>query len=85
MRSSAIQPLAPSCLRHGQRVARVTRVTRNGHETVYRDGDREGFRRDLEWVAAQDPAALQGPYAWNVYFQRDARQMLADMDRILPP
>lgn len=50
-----------------------------------RDGDREGFRRDLAWVAAQDPAGLEGPYAWNVYFQRDARRMLDEMDRILTP
>jgi hypothetical protein len=49
-----------------------------------RDGDWDGFRRDLEWVAAQDPERLQGPRAWNVYFQQDARRMLADMDRILP-
>jgi hypothetical protein len=34
--------------------------------------------------AAQDPVRLQGPRAWNVYFQQDARRMLADMNRILP-
>lgn len=42
--------------------------------------NREGFREDLEWVVAQDPRAGGSPYAWNVYFQRDAREMLARID-----
>lgn len=41
-----------------------------------RTGDREAFRRDLEWVLAQDPRAPGSSYRWNVYFQRDARAML---------
>lgn len=47
-----------------------------------KSGDREGFRRDLEWVLAQDPRATATPYAWNVYFQRDARALLAEIDEI---
>ncbi|NJL27680.1 MAG: hypothetical protein HC897_07155, partial [Thermoanaerobaculia bacterium] len=44
-------------------------------------GDREGFRRDLEWVLAQDPKTAASPYRWNVYFQSDARRMLESMAR----
>jgi tetratricopeptide (TPR) repeat protein len=43
-------------------------------------GDKEAFRKDLEWVLAQDPRGW-GPYAWNVYFQDDAKRMLAGIDR----
>lgn len=39
-------------------------------------GDEALFRRDLEWVLAQDPAAMTGPSIWNRYFQTDARRML---------
>jgi len=46
-----------------------------------RTGDRAGFRRDLEWVLAQDPQRAESPFRWNVYFQRDAREMLARIDR----
>ena len=46
-----------------------------------RTGDRAGFQRDLEWVLAQDPRRADGPYRWNVYFQRDAREMLSRIDR----
>ncbi|MFZ2490230.1 MAG: TRAP transporter TatT component family protein [Thermoanaerobaculia bacterium] len=42
-----------------------------------RTGNRAGFVEDLEWVLAQEPHATGSPYAWNVYFQRDAREMLA--------
>lgn len=46
-------------------------------------GDREAFERELRWVAAQDPRASTGdPYPWNVYFQREARQLLASADAI---
>ncbi len=44
-----------------------------------RTGDRSAFREDLEWVLAQDPARAESPLRWNVYFQRDARDLL---DRI---
>jgi hypothetical protein len=38
--------------------------------------DREAFRKDLEWVLAQDPHKALSPYPWNVYFQREAKKML---------
>lgn len=40
-----------------------------------------GFRKDLEWVLSQDVAQSPGNFAWNVFFARDARQMLDAMDR----
>jgi len=43
-------------------------------------GDRDAFRQDLEWVLAQDPHAASSTYAWNVYFQSDARTMLGAID-----
>lgn len=43
-------------------------------------GQKEAFRKDLEWVLKQDPHGW-GPYAWNLYFQDDARRMLAGIDR----
>jgi TRAP transporter T-component len=43
-------------------------------------GDRAAFRRDLEWVLAQDPTAADSPLRWNVYFQRDARELLAQIE-----
>jgi len=43
-------------------------------------GDRDAFRRDLEWVLAQDPRTASSAYAWNVYFQSDARVMLDTID-----
>ena len=36
---------------------------------------------DLEWVVAQDLETAGGVYAWKVYFQRDARQLLTNVDR----
>lgn len=46
-----------------------------------RDGDRKGFEDDLRWVLSQDAAAPGEAIYWRVYFQRDARQALAEMDR----
>jgi hypothetical protein len=45
-----------------------------------RDGNREGFREDCQWVLAQDPAADGEAYYWRVYFHEDARRMLAAID-----
>jgi tetratricopeptide (TPR) repeat protein len=42
--------------------------------------NRAAFRRDLEWVMAQDPTAADSPLRWNVYFQRDARELLAQIE-----
>lgn len=47
----------------------------------FRDDNRQGFIDDLEWVVAQDLETAGGVYAWKVYFQRDARQLLANVDR----
>lgn len=41
--------------------------------------NRKAFREDLEWVIAQDPHMLDSPYAWNVFFQSSAREMLRNM------
>ena len=41
--------------------------------------NREAFKKDLEWVIAQDPHMLDSPYAWNVFFQSSAREMLRNM------
>ena len=46
-----------------------------------RDGNRLGFKEDLAWVLAQEAAAPGEAYYWRVYFQRDAREALADVDR----
>src|SRR3970282_1069886 len=45
-------------------------------------GDREAFRRDLEWEIAQPPETPDNTLAWNLYFQRDARETLARIDRL---
>ena len=44
-------------------------------------GNEEGLVSDLEWVLAQDPHNAGNPYPWNVYFQEDARKLLADYQR----
>jgi tetratricopeptide (TPR) repeat protein len=43
-------------------------------------GDREAFRSDLEWLLAYDPRDSGTPYPWGVYFQRDGRALLAQID-----
>jgi len=47
-------------------------------------GNKEKCREDLEWVLAQDVGTAGGPYAWRVYIQRDAGELLADLDRYFP-
>ena len=42
--------------------------------------DQESRRADLEWILAQDAHMADSPYHWNVYVQRDARRMLAELD-----
>lgn len=44
-------------------------------------GNKALCRQDLEWVLAQDVHQAGGPYAWRAYIQRDARELLADLDR----
>ena len=43
-------------------------------------GNKAGFVSDMEWVLQQDPRNSGNPYPWNIYFQRDARSMLASGD-----
>jgi hypothetical protein len=45
-----------------------------------RKKDREGFRRDLEWVVSQDPRKCDSPYPANVHFQRDGKNMLMNIE-----
>jgi hypothetical protein len=47
-----------------------------------RTGDRAAFRQDLEWVLAQDPGRAESPLRWNVYFQRDARDLLGRIESL---
>ncbi len=42
--------------------------------------DREAFKKDLEWVVAQDPHNVDSPYPANVYYQKQAKKMLANID-----
>ena len=39
-------------------------------------GDLDALRADLDWILTQDPEAVDSPFRWNVYVQRDARRML---------
>lgn len=41
----------------------------------------DAARDDLAWVLAQDPDEAGSPRRWNLYFQRDARAMVARLDR----
>ncbi|HPC82306.1 MAG TPA: TRAP transporter TatT component family protein [Thermoanaerobaculaceae bacterium] len=65
--------MAPSSLLHRWGRAKYLH-TKTGH--------RAAFEADLQWVVAQDPRQATSPYRWNVYFQRDARTLLAAADRL---
>lgn len=45
-------------------------------------GDRDAFLRDLEWVISRDPHNPDNTLPWNLYFQRDARETLAQIDSL---
>ncbi len=47
-------------------------------------GDKEGFRKDLQWVLRQDLSEMEGPPVWNRYFQEDARRLLENEDLLFP-
>jgi len=47
--------------------------------------DKEAFKRDLEWVIAQDPHEADSPYPANVWMQAEAREMLASIDDYFEP
>ena len=38
------------------------------------------FKEDLAWVLAQDITEAPGHFAWNAYFQTDARDLLDHSD-----
>ncbi len=42
--------------------------------------NREQFKKDLEWVIAQNVSEMQGHRAWKTYFVDDARNMLDHID-----
>jgi len=42
--------------------------------------DKGAFKKDLEWLIAQDPFKADSPYPWNVYYQMDAKDMLAHIE-----
>jgi tetratricopeptide (TPR) repeat protein len=44
-------------------------------------GNIEGFVSDMNWVIQQDPQQEGKPYAWNVYFQNDAKMELEKVSR----
>ena len=47
----------------------------------YTQKNRQGFKKDLQWVLAQDPHRPTGdPYPWKVYFQAQARDLLASIE-----
>jgi hypothetical protein len=47
----------------------------------YHQKNRQGFEKDLKWVLTQDPRRATGDtYPWNVYFQAQARELLASID-----
>jgi tetratricopeptide (TPR) repeat protein len=49
----------------------------------YFQKNRQGFKKDLEWVLAQDPHRPTGDtYPWNVYFQTQARELLSSIDEL---
>lgn len=43
-------------------------------------GEKEKYIEDLNWVLEQDPAKCGNPYPWNIYFQNEARKMLAQVN-----
>ena len=48
----------------------------------FETNNRDAFERDLHWVLEQDPRQSSMPYAWNVYFQRDAANMLENVQQL---
>ncbi|PLX04611.1 MAG: hypothetical protein C0595_02625 [Marinilabiliales bacterium] len=41
-------------------------------------GDTTAMKKDLQWVIDQNPHSAGNTYPWNVYFQNDAKKMLAE-------
>jgi hypothetical protein len=45
-------------------------------------GDRQAFDQDLAWVLTRNPHETGEPYAWSIYFQQQARELLAQGDKL---
>jgi hypothetical protein len=45
-------------------------------------GNKEGYRKDLEWVLSQNPHTAPNTFPWNVYFQNQANSMLANIEKV---
>lgn len=39
------------------------------------------FKEDLQWVVKQDISTSEGYYPWKIYFQKDAQNMLDNIDQ----
>ena len=66
------------CIKEGP--DRLSRRWGRAKHFYTRKDNREGFQKDLEWVIARDLKSTKGPYPWNVYFQRDAKEMLSKIE-----
>jgi len=44
-------------------------------------GNKEGFKTEMQWIADQNIDQVNGEYAWNVYFQEDAKKSLLDINQ----
>ncbi|MFO8129760.1 MAG: TRAP transporter TatT component family protein [Bacteroidales bacterium] len=40
-------------------------------------GNKAGFEQDLHWVLEQDPHKAGNPYPWNVFFQKQSKELLS--------
>jgi tetratricopeptide (TPR) repeat protein len=45
-----------------------------------KEKNKKAFKNDMEWIIDQDPAKADSPYPWNLYFQRDAKNILANIE-----
>ncbi len=43
-------------------------------------GNKKAFIKDLNWVLNMDPHKADSPYPATVYFQRDAKEMIENID-----
>ncbi len=44
-------------------------------------GNKKGYIKDLNWVLGQNPPDKGNPYPWNAYFQRQADEMLKNINK----
>jgi len=66
------------CIKEGP--DRLSRRWGRAKKLYTRKDNRKGFQEDLEWVIAQYPKSAEGQYPWNVYYQRDAKEMLSKIE-----